>query len=473
MNRPRKQLSPFAARWLAEIRRLEEAQQGNPEDDGEAVSQARLQSPDPEQRIVWRARFLAEGTAAWQALHDWQQGLRLAVLVAAALALLIGFTSALAVLGDSSRAVNIIWALGALLGLNALMLLVWLAGLFLMRRHGSGGGLLGRLSLWLARRLAGRRRGLPGRALTGLLASRGLEPWLLSGITHFLWLLMLLAAGAGLLLALSLRSYDFVWETTILSSEVFVSFVRISGALPAKLGFQVPDAELVRQSASGLLGEQGRVEAWGRVWASWLLGCLLVYGVLPRLLLSLLSLLRLWLGLHRYRLDTQSPEWLALATRLQPDSERGGVTDPERADPGAAELKRKADASGPPALLSLEMDEVPDWPPTGLKGVELCQDADARDQRQSSIQAVQDWQPSRLLFACDTRLSPDRGSLRFLQQLAAEAAVSRVLLLRVEAAGEQRLLSWRESLTGLGFTEREIMQNRAAALAWLEGGGHG
>ena len=53
--------------------------------------------------------------------------------------------------------------------------------------------------------------------------------------------------------------------------------------LPAQIGFPVPDAALVAASGNAVMMEEGGRHAW----AGWLLGCVLAYGVLPRLLLTL------------------------------------------------------------------------------------------------------------------------------------------------------------------------------------------
>ncbi|MFO1112883.1 MAG: DUF2868 domain-containing protein [Rhodospirillales bacterium] len=97
--------------------------------------------------------------------------------------------------------------------------------------------------------------------------------------------------GAVLLL-LGTRQYDFVWETTILSERAYVAIARVLAAPVEALGFPVPDAMQITGSRWTRPGELfvGR-ERWG----SLLVGCLVVYGVLPRalaLLVSLAALLR-------------------------------------------------------------------------------------------------------------------------------------------------------------------------------------
>src|SRR5690606_27624717 len=111
----------------------------------------------------------------------------------------------------------------------------------------------------------------------GLLQRAGLTRWLAGAATHAWWLLALVCAFATLVAMLSTRRYGFVWETTLLSPDAFVGLTAALGWLPSVVGFPVPDAELVRAS-DGLqsLGPQAHA-----VWSGWLLGCVMVYGIVP------------------------------------------------------------------------------------------------------------------------------------------------------------------------------------------------
>ncbi|KAG1541035.1 hypothetical protein G6F50_014280 [Rhizopus delemar] len=128
---------------------------------------------------------------------------------------------ALGALGDGSRPVNVLWALGALLGLHALTFLLWLAS-FLVRASAMTG--LGRLWLWATRKLArGPDGALVPQACLLLLARAGALRWLFGAISHLLWLAALCAALAALLAVLSTASYRFIWATTLLAPDTFSS----------------------------------------------------------------------------------------------------------------------------------------------------------------------------------------------------------------------------------------------------------
>ena len=122
-------------------------------------------------RILVRAHRLADREQLPAQLQGWTRS-ALAVLAALfALALFSGIGLALGALGDGARPVNVLWALGALLGLHALTFLLWLAS-FLLRPAAATG--LGRLWLWVTRKLArGPDTALAPQALLNLLARAG------------------------------------------------------------------------------------------------------------------------------------------------------------------------------------------------------------------------------------------------------------------------------------------------------------
>lgn len=453
-------VSAFEACWLAEALRLREGREGRL-DDREAVAAARGAGGTLAERILRRAVVLGEREGLVAAVEGWRVRARLAIVLGAVLAAAGGFGAALAVLGDGTRAVNVVWALGGLLGVHLLSLAAWVGSPWLS--SGAGGGMLGRIWLRLA---AGKTaRGDLGQALVELVGRSRLAPWWLGAVTHGLWLLALGAALAGLMLSLAVRGYGFVWETTILPAEVFVRFVELLGWLPARLGFEVPDAAVIRASASGpVSGEAARI-----AWSSWLVGCVVVYGVLPRLLLWTFCLFRWRRGQARLRPDTSRPGYAALRERLEPASERIGITDPDaHRQAGTWPAPGSAEGGAGALLVGLELGGRQSWPPALLQGVTDAGVIDTREDRQRLVEALRAATPRRLVVACDARLSPDRGSLQFAAELAQHAGECRVWLLGAgHDAQPARLMHWREGLAEAGFASEAIMESEAKALDWL------
>ncbi|WP_054093963.1 DUF2868 domain-containing protein [Pseudomonas sp.] len=458
---PLPSLSRVDRLWLTEAVRLREEHAG-PLDDEEANRQARAGGGDLPTLIERRALWLARRDGLLEALRHWRQGARLGAVALAVLAVFTGAGLAFAALGDGQRPVNVFWALGSLLGLNLLTLLGWLLGLTLA---GDSGGALGRLWLWLSEKLARDARAAQlAPALPVLLQRQRLGRWLLGLGVHGLWLLAMACALLMLLALLATRRYGFVWETTILGDSAFLGLTQALGALPALLGFGVPDAEQIR--ASGTLA--GDLESARRQWAGWLVGVVLVYGLLPRLLLAALCLWRWRRGRAALAIDLEQPSYRLLRERLQPPSERLGIRDAAPAQLHAPSAGAQLDAGAGAVLVAVELDGSRAWPPPLPKGVADAGVLDDREGRRRLLDQFTRFPPVRLAIACDPRRSPDRGTLALLGELSRCAAATRVWLLQApagEALDSARLDAWHQALDALG-----LAHSSAAPLNWLENG---
>ena len=453
------ELTPLQNLWLSETIRLREEHAG-PLDDLEANRLARTGGGDLPGRIQRRARWLADRDGLTPALKHWQQGARLALVLLSIFAVLSGAGLAFAALGQTP--VNVFWALGSLLGLNLILLLSWALGLVFA---GEQGATLGRVWLWLSEKLARDAKAaqlVP--ALLLLLQRRKLNRWALGTLVNGLWLLAMLSALVVLLMLMATRRYGFVWETTILSAETFIHMTRSLGSLPALLGFNVPTVEMIRASGDAALD----IESARQAWATWLVGVLVVYGVLPRLLLTLLCFWRWNSGKAALRLDLNLPGYAQLRERLMPTSERLGVNDPapvqlHRVDSSVGEL-----ASEGALLVAIELDEQRPWPPALPKSVTNAGVLDSRESRHKLLEQLSRFPPARLAIACDPRRSPDRGSLALIAELARNAGATRVWLLQAppgEALDADRLGDWHIALQQL-----ELPFADCAPLNWLETG---
>ncbi|WP_313473315.1 DUF2868 domain-containing protein [Stutzerimonas kunmingensis] len=459
--RPTPDLDTLDRLWLTEAVRLREEHAG-PLDDDEANRQARAQGGDLPVLIEQRALWLARRDGLVEALLHWRQGARLGGFGLALLAVFTGAGLAFAALGDGQRPVNVFWALGSLLGLNLLTLLGWLLGLLFA---GDSGGALGRLWLWLSEKLARDARAAQlAPALLSVLHQRRLGRWLLGVGVHGLWLLAMGSALLTLLALMATRRYGFVWETTILGESAFVGLTQALGALPALLGFSVPDVEQIR--ASGALG--GDLEGARQRWAGWLVGVLLIYGLLPRLLLAGFSLWRWRRGRAALKLDLNLPAYRLLRERLQPPSERLGISDAAPAQLHAPSAGAQLEGSAGAVLVAIELDGSRPWPPALSKSIADAGILDDREGRRRLLDQLTRFPPARLAIACDPRRSPDRGTLALIGELSRCAAATRVWLLQAppgEALDSARLDDWHQALDSLG-----LPHSSAAPLGWLESG---
>lgn len=452
----------FRLRWLAEGVRMREEREGC-RDEANMPASAVAADGSGEGVVLDRARKVAHACGLEAASRVWERRWAWSLAMMVALGGLSGWGAALAVLGDGAQPVNVVWVLGGLLGLPTLSLALWMAGIALGGQE--AGGLAGRAWSWV------QSHGLRSPAmvdlaagLASLLGRARLARWWLGTITHGVWLAVLCGVILGTLLSFSARRYDFVWETTILSPAVFVALVDGVGYLPARLGFAVPDPELIRAS-----GEQAvRSDAARMVWSSWLLGALTVLGLLPRLLLWALCLGRWRLGQRRVRLDLAAPYYTLLLQRNAPTSARMGVTDEDRHADSPSRVRSSRGQTGRAALVGHELGGRMAWPPVEGRDVRDLGVVEDRAQRREVLQSLRAEPPARLVIVCDERQTPDRGSLEFIAHLASHAGMARVVLAggAAEYGG-----AWRERLAAIGFQAGEIGSDLAEALAWLKDSG--
>lgn len=501
-------LDPFARRWLAELVRRHEEHHAVL-DDARVHADARAAAADLEGRVLHRAQVLGARQGWREAIVRWQARARVLLFVAILLALVLGFGAAAGVLGDGARPVNVVWALGGLLGVHLLSLLLWMLGVALQGRARGGfhhGGVLGRawlaLTAWLDRSKAA--VDLPA-ALGGMVGRGRLASWGVGAVNHALWFAALLGATLGVLALLATRRYGFVWETTILPADSFVGLSAALGALPGMLGFPVPDAATVAASGDApMIDEAGR-----RAWAGWLLGAMVVYGVLPRLLLALLCAALWRRGVRGLTLELSRPGYARLRPLLMPDSERIGVSDPEPAAmPRPLRPAPAVRGEGRAVSVALELGDDLPWPqsldasvpqPAWEDGGRL----DGREQRRAAREAFAAHPPRRLLVVVDARQTPDRGSLGLIAELAGHAQATRVWLAGAATpaavtpathdegrggdegaapAPSGRVNQWRDGLAGIGLVGNDggqpgdglagdtVFLDAATARAWLEHG---
>jgi len=461
---------PVRAHWLAELIRLREAHWG-PLEDADAVRRVRQQDADLPSRILARAALLAQRENLVPLVETWRRSALAILALLFLLAAISGAGAALGALGDGSRAVNVLWALGALLGLHALTFLLWLAS-FLLRASSVTG--LGRVWLWATRKLArGPDSALVPQAFLNLLARAGALRWLFGSISHLLWLTALCAALAVLLAVLSTASYRFIWATTLLAPDTFVRLTQAIGWLPAQLGFPMPDAATIRASdGAQALPAEAQVQ-----WSLWLIGVLVVYGILPRLLAGALCVAGSLRALRGLRIDPALPGFSALRDRLEPPALSTGIDRP--VDPlheprvGAPPL---AGLGGQPVLLGLELPADLAWPPADMPaGIQQAGNLDTREERNRVLDALASKAATRMLIACDARQTPDRGTLSLIAELAAHAEQTRIWLVTPHAdtaTPTTRASLWRERLLALGLPADAVLQAPIAPLSWLESG-HG
>jgi hypothetical protein len=457
----------FKAHWLAETLRLRESLWG-PLEDASEVRKARASPSGFSEKLLLRAGYLAAREKLDLVLEKWASASRLTLLGLMLAGLLAGIGAALGALGDGTRSVNVLLALVALLGINALAYLFWLSSFFIRSDH--AGSWLGDVWLWLTRKLArGPDAALAPRALAELLSRQGALRWVLGAVSHAVWALAFVGALACMLALLSARRYGFSWETTLLSPDTFVWLTAALGWLPSLLGFPTPPAEIVRASD----GLQTLPDSAMALWSGWLIGCVVVYGLLPRLLGLAVSLYIAGRRLRALTLDTTLPGYAELRDRLDPSSETTGID--AAATDGYQSTLHALDVAAPQtvdrAILGIELPADISWPPAALpEGVSDLGVIDGRSHRHQVLERLQRGNAGRLLLVCDMSQTPDRGTISLLSELGSLAQQPHVALLRPVLSDDRahaRAAVWQEKLTQAGFPADAVHEDLAEGVRWL------
>lgn len=432
----------YEDRLLAEaVRFLETAST----DDGEDAARRNPLPPgaNDERRIVSRALSMSVAEPVRAALRRADQISAIATLVIVLLALAAGVGAVGAVMGTGREApVNILVVLVSLLGVQTALLLLWLFGALLrprLLRGASIGGFVAAVTERLfARAWKTRSEQAALRAFASAQFGGDVGRWTFGVMTHAAWLAFNIGVVIALFFALSTRNYVFVWETTILSQETYATIFQVLGRPHQLLGIQIP-GEAAIETARMPVGardalDQGATQR--RLWGSFLLGAVVIYGLAPRFILASGSLLARRAAQRRMRLDLDRPYYASLLN--QSFHADAGARDDEA--PADSEHPAESDAARPlaprpaaaPAVIGVEMD-TPEtgWPPPLGPGVEDLGIVDEREARTAALRRLRsaDTEPAALIIAAQLDTTPDRGIERYISELAHSVSRPAAMLL--------------------------------------------
>lgn len=251
----------------------------------------------------------------------WCQGLWLVLVLLLVLVLVSGVGLVFVVFGDGQCLVNVFWVLVSLFGLYLLILFGWVFGLFV---GGEVVGVFGWFWLWFSGKLV--CDVCVVYLVLVLLVLFGwcwLVCWGFGVLVYGFWLFGLLIVLVMFFGLLVICCYGFVWEIIIFGSDIFIVFIQVFGVLLVLFGFLLLDVELICVSGDVVLVSE---VVW-YVWVGWLVGVLLVYGVLLCVLFGLFCLWCWKCGLVYFDLDFDDLGYSLLCECLMLVSECFGVSD--------------------------------------------------------------------------------------------------------------------------------------------------
>lgn len=385
---------------------------------------------------------------------------------------------------DQLSSVNFFWAFALFFIPNLCMLFVWLF-LFLKPELLQNSNLT-KFALFAIKKCEGmfNKQAIKQPDYWGLFRcyfdihfSKQLGRYQLSTLTHLLWLGYFIGAGLMAIVMLATHQVDFVWQTSILSTDSFQSLTQILAYLPEQLGFPVPSIEQIRQSH---LGTDNILDAENRrlAWSSLLISSLLLYGVLPRLMLLSVMSKQFKRAKARYQLDFSLPYYVQLRQLLKPNKTTLGITDAD--DVGGSDPKDNNASTKQAYASALPNDFYPlgiELSTTQLRLAEghlqqsnanstgpLLNVCDYQSQQQLLTSLKRTDNASIAIYVALNR-APDRGLKRFVGELTSIAGKQFHLLLIIDQQhNSKRDSDWYQLADDVGIALDNILHIEAQGL---------
>jgi hypothetical protein len=381
--------------------------------------------------------------------------------------LVAGMSAASAIFG-AGNSINIVTAWIALVGVNLLSLVLTVS--LVLAAPGKMQFSLPGAWLWLLGRV-GRKYNAPLllRSLGTLVARTGKIGAFLTNFSHIFWITITAGAVFACLSFFLFRQYAFVWETTILPKGFFVGFTDLVGRLPCMVDLFSPCP-----SAADVI-DLADSDDTRKAWTRWLLGSIIVYGLLPRLVALAASFWSTRRSIDRLSVDITIPYYFLLAKRIRDriapgdeivDPDPGNIT-PTGAPPSSQEPDPPRQILG--AIIPYEVRNLQDIDPTSFKSpVSLAKNVRTYADQQHALQMLSTAPVfNNLLFIADAGVSADRGAFQFLRQVRERTTNLKVALLGQSDARKDKLENWLEGLAEMGIANQDVFSQLEPALNWL------
>ncbi|MGI9014534.1 MAG: DUF2868 domain-containing protein, partial [Phycisphaerales bacterium] len=348
------------------------------------------------------------------------------------------------------------------------------------------GGTLGRVLLAISRTIATRiDHSQMTLAAASALAKHEFSGrrgrWGVASITHAFWV----AANLGMLAMLALsfvgEGYRFRWDSTWLSADNYAALISALGAAPEAMGFAVPDEQAIALSRRAVDDRTAWPIDASEDWSWLFFGSVIVYGLLPRVVFLILSLVWRSVATRRSGLDVEHPDFAELRDRLglrhaRIGSLRSGSptisSDLESSFPRieVAEAQPDAAHTGNVAIAGLEIREpATGWPPaldaSAVTDLGLIDGAATLHKAAQALHSGDASRAARLLIVCELGCTPDRGIAHQIVTLqrAARTPISIVLSAGREFsdghgtdATTRRVADWHTLADRIGISREDV-----------------
>ena len=422
------------------IRLLEQRHHPFPSDPASITEILRQADGTPEAKLHRRAQLIDRDQHIAQRLAQHQQRLRFARRVACAAWFIIGLLGTYQLMQQSS--LNFMLILVGILGGNSLMLIIWLISLTQKYRAPTS------IPLWLT----GSLKDPIHQALLEHDAQTAAQPpfrWIRSRISHQIALCGLLGMFTASLMLLTVRQYQFNWQSTLLTDQHFAQIIHALAWLPAQLGIPTPSPSIIATDRNHYHSEHAA--QWGIL----LLASILCYGIIPRLIAWLIC----WQHSRRYRptLNLAQPYYQNIIQQWQRQIiDDASDYQPDR--PAIAPAKIPLNSTGEHWAILLEAPNAPDNWHSHILGQDWANKGSINE-RAELARLINELaaQPVQLLIGIRAQQTPDRGIIRQIAQLA-QAAQHNIIIQLLPSnpqsptpAEQERRALWHKALQENGW----------------------
>lgn len=308
--------------------------------------------------------------------------------------------------------VNFFYVLVCLLGVHTLMLVLWLGWLLFAPRNKPN-----LLSNFVSPTHLVRHKDRITQSAVAVyekqLQHKGMK-WYISRLSHQFWLASLSGMLCALVFMLLVKNYTFVWQSTLLENAVIQQIIHAMAWLPQKVGFSVPtDTDILLAQNDPINHSQPVAYRWGML----LIGSLLMYGIVPRMVVWLFSLLML--TTQRVPLDIKQPYYQKIL-----DFWQRGIVDPDDSPTEIKPIAPTAKVTHDKKLVALLEYPYTDehWYQFAvghlIENFGIIDDRDDMDRLATYLQQ----NPVQILLGIPPQALPDRGTMRKLDKMASLAA---------------------------------------------------
>ncbi|NLQ18871.1 DUF2868 domain-containing protein [Marinomonas sp. M1K-6] len=314
-----------------------------------------------------------------------------------------------------SHQVNIFWLFIILLGFHALNFVVWfITMLATMRQQTSGQGLLLSLLIFINKKIS-KHSHIEEEVAAAYFhwqCPTHANKWLVSSISHGAWGCYLFAGWMMTLLLLLTNQVNFVWETTLLSDNAFIQLTQTLSVIPQWFGISLPNQLDILASRVDLVSQTA---ATRQHWANFLLASIMLYGVLPRLILTAICL-----GLYHVKRATQplsTPEKIIQNRYRQQAKQSRHILDADHHPASHSATNANNASNGPlPSNALSQHWALYEWSqakPDSLRQPRSLSLLNNRQQQDDFLASPSD---EAMYILVDAKQSPDRGTRRFFSQ---------------------------------------------------------